>query len=340
MCAKRVWVNFKELRSKLRFEDVLRHYKIEVRRKGDQHQGFCPLPGHGENRKSPSFSANLERGIFHCFGCGAKGNVLEFACLMAGADPKDGNALRAVAVELQQTFFPRGENTRQPSDEARVNEPRSAAAPVKVNEPLNFELKDLDAGHPYLASRGITRETALFFGLGACSRGFLKDRLAIPLHGQDGKLIGYAGRVLDDGTVSEDNPRYRFPSRREHGGAIYTFDKSLFVYNGHRVKAPCDDLVVVQGFPAVWWLHQNGYPASVALMGAECSEEQTEAVSGLLAPSGRLWLMTDGTDLGDGLARIVLGRFARRHFVRWVRLSEGEQPTDLDAAKLKQCLTT
>src|SRR6185369_17417102 len=97
----RVWINFKELRQKLLFEEVLRHYKVEVKRKGDQHQGFCPLPNHGGAGNSPSFSANLERGIFHCFGCGAKGNVLEFAALMSGADPRDGNALRKVAVELQ-----------------------------------------------------------------------------------------------------------------------------------------------------------------------------------------------------------------------------------------------
>src|SRR6266700_3034591 len=104
----RIWINFKELRQKLQFEEVLRYFEIEVSRKGNQHQGFCPLPGHEGKKHSPSFSANLEKGIFHCFGCGAKGNVLEFAVLMKGIDPKDGDALRSVAVELQQRFFPGG----------------------------------------------------------------------------------------------------------------------------------------------------------------------------------------------------------------------------------------
>ena len=40
------WVNFKELREKLNFEAVLRHYGVDVKRKGEQHHGFCPLPLH------------------------------------------------------------------------------------------------------------------------------------------------------------------------------------------------------------------------------------------------------------------------------------------------------
>src|ERR1043166_9099885 len=99
------WIDFKALRAKLDFEQVLRHYGVEVKRKGGkQHHGFCPLPNHNGKRNSPSFSANLERGIFQCFGCGAKGNVLEFAGMMEKADPKDGAALHKIAVELQKRF--------------------------------------------------------------------------------------------------------------------------------------------------------------------------------------------------------------------------------------------
>ena len=66
------WIDFKALRAKLDFEQVLRHYGIEVKRKGNQHHGYCPLPNHNGKKNSPSFSANLDRGIFQCFGCGAK----------------------------------------------------------------------------------------------------------------------------------------------------------------------------------------------------------------------------------------------------------------------------
>src|SRR2546430_12743757 len=106
------WINFQELRAKLDFEQVLRHYGIEVKRKGNQHQGFCPLPNHNGKRSSPSFSANLERGIFQCFGCGAKGNALEFAALMEGISLGDGVALRKVALKLQERFCPTAETPK------------------------------------------------------------------------------------------------------------------------------------------------------------------------------------------------------------------------------------
>jgi hypothetical protein len=41
---ERVWINFKELRARLKFEEVLQLYGVEVKRKGEQHQGFCPTP--------------------------------------------------------------------------------------------------------------------------------------------------------------------------------------------------------------------------------------------------------------------------------------------------------
>src|SRR5580704_10666705 len=98
------WIDFKALRAKLDFKQVLEHYKVEVKRKGNQHHGYCPLPNHNGKRNSPSFSANLEKGIFQCFGCGAKGNVLDFAAMMTKANPKDGTALHGVAIELQKRF--------------------------------------------------------------------------------------------------------------------------------------------------------------------------------------------------------------------------------------------
>jgi CHC2-type zinc finger protein len=78
------WIDFKELRSKLRFSDVFRHYAVQVTVKGERATGFCPLPTHQGQRRSPSFSVHLERGIWQCFGCQAKGNLLDFACRMEG----------------------------------------------------------------------------------------------------------------------------------------------------------------------------------------------------------------------------------------------------------------
>jgi DNA primase len=171
------WIDFKELRANLDFEEVLRHYGVEVKRKGNQHLGVCPLPGHNGKRNSPSFSANLERGIFQCFGCGAKGNVLEFAALMQGVDTKNGAAFRSVALDVKRRFCP---DTRKAAPEHKLRESPPPSRPPKavepessgavINAPLDFELKGLDPNHPYLRKRGFTPETVAHFGLGLTPR--------------------------------------------------------------------------------------------------------------------------------------------------------------------------
>jgi DNA primase len=338
------WIDFKALRSKLDFEQVLRHYGVEVKRKGNQHHGFCPLPNHNGKKNSPSFSANLERGIFQCFGCGAKGNVLEFAALMSKVDPKDGVALHKIAAELQKRFCPELGDASPETGKVVPKKPEKTKPkderPVVVNAPLDFELKGLNAEHPYLLSRGFTPETIQHFGLGFCSRGMLKDRVAIPLHDHGGKLVGYAGRVVDDNAISEDNPRYRFPGTRERDGMVYEFRKTLFLYNGFHIKAPVDDLIVVESFTSVWWLYQNDLPNTVATMGSDCSEKQAELIVSLVKPGGHAWMLTDGDPAGDRHARSHFAKVSLHRFVRWVKMADGKQPTDLSGEQLKISFTS
>jgi DNA primase len=330
------WIDFKALRAKLDFERVLRHYGVEIKRKGKQHQGGCPLPKHQGKKGTSSFSANLERGIFQCFGCGAKGNVLEFAALMEKVELEDGAALRKVAAEWQRRLGSKAGAPAAKQEQIPLPVAQNSL-PVVVNAPLNFQLKGLDHEHSYLKGRGFTRETVNHFGLGFCYRGSLKDRIVIPLHDTDGQLVGYAGRVVDDAAVSEANPRYRFPSSRVWDAKNFEFQKSLFLYNGFRVKAPVDSLIVVQGFTSVWWLHQNGLRHTVATMGAESSEKQAELIVSLVKPSGGVWLMPNGDEAGRCYGQSLLAQIAPYRLARWVRLSDGEQPTDLPAERLKAC---
>ncbi len=340
------WIDFKALRAKLRFEQVLQHYGVELHRKGDQHHGFCPLPQHSGKRNSPSFSANLERGIFQCFGCRQKGNVLEFAAYMDGIDPQDGKALREVALKIQNAICtsasPPAETTQQgvKSVQPVTNGDSSPSGKeiIIVNPPLDFDLKGLNSEHPYLAHRGLLPETVHLFGLGFCSRGYLKGRIAIPLHDHKARLIGYAGRIVDDQSVGDNNPRYLFPGKREREGRMIEFRKSLFVYNGFRIKSPVNDLVVVEGFASVWWLTQAGFPAAVATMGTDSSEKQTELIVSLVTPKGKIWIMPDGDSAGEKQAQLLLATLSAYRPVRWAKLSAGHQPTDLSREELKAIL--
>jgi DNA primase len=337
------WVNFKELRAKLNFEQVLQHYNVEIKRKGDQHHGYCPLPKHSGVRNSASFSANLSKGIFQCFGCGARGNLLEFAGLMEGINLEDGVAFREVALKLQNRFCPVNGTSATPPASRQAPVAQTTDNPTSqirmVNPPLDFELKDLDPHHPYLLGRGFNLATIGHFHLGFCPKGLLKERLVIPLHDQAGRLIAYAGRLVDDKLVSEQNPRYRFPSKREHNGKTFEFRKTHFLYNGFRLEVPVHDLVIVEGFTAVWWLFQHDIRTVVALMGSDMSERQAQIVLDLVPANGTLWVMPDGDEAGERCAQSVFSTLGPHRFVRWAKLPHKRQPTDLTGPELVQLLT-
>jgi DNA primase len=167
------WVNYKSLRAELSFIEILHHYEVELKERGEQWQGFCPLPTHEGKRNSPSFSANVGRGIWRCFGCGAKGNVIEFAARMEGLNPENPDDFRKTALLLQKMFVGKdGEEREKPKAEPKkATRERSEQKDHEeepsgvVNAPLDFELRRLDYSHPYLRERGFTEETVKTLGV-------------------------------------------------------------------------------------------------------------------------------------------------------------------------------
>jgi DNA primase len=326
------WINFKELRAKLSFVEVFDLYGIkDLTTKGKQLVGFCPIPSHIGNQKTPSFSAHPEKGIFQCFGCGAKGNILDFTVLMEGGNPERGVDVRKAALKLNKLALPLASHANGHSGQENPN------ARLLVNQPLNFRLKDLDPQHPYLVSRGFKREVLDDFGVGYCCRGVFSGRITIPLRDQSGTLIGYAGRVIDDATITPQNPKYLFPGRREFNGDILEFKKSLFLYNGHHVTEAVDDLIVVEGFPSAWWITQHGFDNVVALMGSSFSKEQLEFILSAVTSKGRIWIMTDGDKAGIRCGNELCKAIASSRLCRFV-YEENRQPTDYGADELNAIL--
>ena len=327
------WVNFKELREKLVFRDVLEFYGVKINAKNHvQHHSKCPLPTHDAVNRSSSFSANLDKGIWRCFGCGAQGNILDFATRMERFDPGKPNEVRRVAVILAERYSVASEKPKAADKATPKNAPR-ITGPTIINAALDFALKGLDPEHPYLLNRGFTSETIRHFELGFCSRGLMKDRIAIPLRNAEGQLVGYAGRVIDDSLITPENPKYRFPSSRVHEGKTYEFSKSLFLYNGHAISSPAEDLVIVEGFAATWWLCQNGFPRTVALMSANASTEQIALIVGMVPRRGRIWILTDANQSGRFGAESLLKQLSPYRFVRWAVLLK--RPVECDRDEIK-----
>src|SRR5687767_11474720 len=86
--AKKSFIDFSFLRAEADFLVVLAHYGIEVHGTGVQRQALCPF--HADRK--PSLKINLGRKIFHCFGCEASGNIIEFVRLKEGLDEDEPRA--------------------------------------------------------------------------------------------------------------------------------------------------------------------------------------------------------------------------------------------------------
>jgi len=135
----------------------------------------------------------------------------------------EGVNIREAALMVNEWFVIAGEPPPRSLQEApgSLQTTESLQADFKVeaqsNPPLAFELKTLNPKHRYLRDRGLKRETIETFGLGYCSRGLFKGRIAIPIHNEKGELVAYAGRLptLPSQTGPREppmsEPKYRLP---------------------------------------------------------------------------------------------------------------------------------
>jgi DNA primase len=304
----RDWVSFSEIKKSVKLDGVLRSYGVDwLRPSGEQqYRGRCPIH---QGQGTEVFHAHLGRNLFHCFACGAGGNVLDFVAAMEGCSTRDA------ALRLQRST--------DGASVAWATEPERSKLVTKereVNPPLGFRL-DLDPAHPYLAGRGMDAATARYFGVGYCGRrGLMSGRIAIPIHNEDSRLVAYCGRAVDSG-----GPRYRFP---------VGFQKSQVLFNYHRARAVGDDrVVVVEGFFDCMRVHQAGFCCVVALMGARLSPAQKS----LLAHFSSILLLLDGDRTGRRATAQIASDLTPACSV--MLLPPDMQPDQMTAEQIRQVLT-
>jgi len=297
------WVSFSEVKSRVTLAQVLHGYGVDwLRRSGpDQYRGRCPIH-QGQGRDA--FHANLRRGVFHCFACGAGGNVLDFVAAMEGC------SIRRAALRLQDAAGPSAGGL---AASMRSERGKLVTKKRESNPPLRFSLP-LDSVHPYLMQRGMDAVTIGHFGVGYCGgRGIMSGRIAIPIHDGAGRLIAYSGRAVDGA-----DPRYRFPAG---------FQKSQVLFNYHRARAAdIDSVIVVEGFFDCMRVHQAGFPAVVALMGARLSPAQGHLLTGRFS---NVVLMLDGDATGRAATAQIANDLAPACRVYPLRLALGVQPDQM-----------
>jgi len=322
MNKKNNWVDYKEIKRRVTIKEILDHYGLlsGMRQKKDELIGACPF--HKETK--PSFHVSLNKNAFQCFGCKAKGNILDFVQQKEGVEIREAGLLISQWFGIGQGPIATPEAKQEPRED--IKGPELAKEEEIINPPLKFVLR-VDPEHPYLGERGLTKETIEHFGLGYCARGLMKGRIAIPIHNEKGELIAYAGRWPGD--PPEDEGKYKLPP---------AFQKHLVLSNLHRAikEAPEGKLIIVEGFFDCFRVWQAGYKNVVALMGSSLSKEQEEL---LVNHAKMVALMLDRDDAGQKATQEILSRLARRIFVRVIEFhSEGDQPDRLKEEALAKLL--
>ncbi|HET9342594.1 MAG TPA: DNA primase [Candidatus Eremiobacteraceae bacterium] len=284
---------------------------VTLKKRGREYLGLCPF--HAE--KTPSFSLNADKQLWHCYGCDAGGDLIKFVQRYENVDFQ--TALRMLAQRA-------GVELRESKDAGRRRSEREAIYEANAVAASYFaaELKKSRAALDYLRSRGVALETAEKFGIGfapdswdgfvAAARksgvdlelaaraglvrarpqsdgyyDFFRNRLMFPIHNLTGEVIAFGGRALGDET-----PKYlNTPST-----AAYTKGHHVYALNVARRAAAADGaIIVVEGYIDAIALHQAGFANAVASLGTAFTLEQARELR-RVAPN--VYLSFDGDKAG------------------------------------------
>ena len=280
-----------EVRARNDIVEVVSGY-VRLQKKGGRHWGLCPF----HNEKSASFSVNGDLQVYHCFGCGAGGNVYTF--VMNYENYTFPEAVRMLA-ERAGVALPQedgSEEARRRGDRrARLLEVNKAAARF-----FYYQLRSPhgEVGYRYLKKRELTDETMRSFGLGFAGKNganlvqYLREkgfedqliqeaglashsekyglntqfwnRVMYPIQDINNRVIGFGGRVMGDG-----EPKYL------NSPETPIFDKRRNLYGlNYARKARSGNIILCEGYMDVIAMHQAGFTQAVASLGTAFTAEQ------------------------------------------------------------------
>ena len=259
---------------------------VPLRQRGGSLLGLCPF----HREKTPSFSVRPDRQTFHCFGCGAGGNVFTFVMMIENFDFLD--ALRFLADRIHYTLPVReagGDHKKQKQIKDEIFEINKSAAHFFYEQ---LGAPEGRAAAAYLDARGVSKRMRVKFGLGYCplrtnalaerlnaltvdpGNVRLSDltgprfigRLIFPIFDASGKITGFGARALND-----DNIKYINTSETP----VFEKSKNLYAINFARVSKQ-KTFILVEGYMDVLSLHQAGFNNAVASLGTAVNREHAK----------------------------------------------------------------
>lgn len=267
--------------------------RVPLKRKGKEFSACCPF----HNEKTPSFTVSEVKQFYYCFGCHAKGNSIGF--LMDYEHLSYVEAIESLAADQhvdipyeQGTFGNKNQEDKQPFYNILK----------EASELFQTQLKNSERAVNYLKKRGLTGEVAKKFKIGYAPDGWgfltdtlgtsnenlnaltktglivtndnnktydrFRDRIIFPITDQRGRIIGFGGRILDQG-----EPKYLNSPENT------VFHKGLELYGLYEIKQALrniERILVVEGYMDVVALSQNGVHYAVASLGTATTTEQIQ----------------------------------------------------------------
>jgi DNA primase len=285
-----------QIRRSIDIVEVISDY-VQLKKQGRNYFGLCPF--HGE--KTPSFSVSPEKQIYHCFGCGAGGNVFSFLMDIEGISFVEAATRLASRVNIDLTEYKveaRLTGSVKTNEMAKMIEAHELLK--KLYHHLLLNTKEGQAALDYLQERGISREVIEQFEIGfsldswdfatkfLANRGFsleimekagliirkedgtyfdrFRNRIMFPIHNHQGETIAFSGRVLGEG-----HPKYL------NSPETLIFHKGNILYNFHNARVHIrknQQAILFEGFADVIAAVRAGLPQAIATMGTSLTEEQ------------------------------------------------------------------
>lgn len=332
------------IKDRVDISDIVAQH-VSMTKAGQNFKGRCPF----HEDKTPSFTVSPSKQIFHCFGCGAGGDVFKFLTRITGASfPEVVRDLgRKVGIEVQES----------------VGQPSPVAAQTARMESLNQavvgwfkqNLNDLKLGkeaRAYLVGRGMTDATLERFAVGLApnewdglskalmKQGFIsaelamagltiareqgatgfydrfRDRVMFPITDLRKRVVGFGGRVLGEGTPKYLNSPDTLLFKK--GQTLYALDLA------REAVARLKTVIVVEGYFDVVALHQAGLTHTVATLGTALTAEHIQVLRRF---ASKVVLLFDPDQAGVRAALRGLDLFVNSGIgVKVVTLPVGEDP--------------
>jgi DNA primase len=362
-----------ELRDRLALSDVISP-RVKLTRAGREYKGCCPF----HNEKTPSFYVNDEKQFYHCFGCGAHGDVIGF--VMAHDNLSFPDAVETLAAQAgmqvpvqkpediekarrEKSLFSLMEDTAWFFHEA-LGAPAHRDALAYLHErgidnqtiaayKIGFAPADEKALYEHLLKKEYTRDQMIAAGVIRKSKkdgapyAFFRDRVMFPVCDRRGNVVAFGGRILPENLRPPARSDYT-PPKYINSSDTELFHKGRVLYGESQARQAVLDgapLIVVEGYLDVIACSKAGFKGAVAPLGTALTEDQIVIMWQMIKDQQKNPVLCFDGDNAGGMAAAraaerIMPLLKPNQSARFAFLPQGEDPDSLIRAHGKKAFAS